>query len=172
MTTRKIISAASAASLLAFAGLAMGANSTGGTIDATVTIQAQCHISSVSSVSFGTVDPTLAAPASGNGSFDVTCTKGTSLTDIKLDGGLNYAGGIRQMTDGTNFVAYTLYTDAGHTTPWGDGTSGGNAVSTGLPSFSSAIVPNTVQVYGGVTATAENVPAATYTDTVNITVDF
>lgn len=172
MSIRKLISAACAASMLVSAGLASAASSTGGTIGATITIQAQCHIGSVSSVNFGTVDPTLATPASGIGSFDVTCTKGTSLTDIKLDGGVNYAGGIRQMTDGVNFVAYTLYADAAHTTPWGDNTSGGNAVSTGLPSFTSAIVPNTFQVYGGVVATAENVPAATYTDTVNITVDF
>lgn len=161
------------------AGLALTAapawaGSATGLLTATITISTDCHVSATSQVNFGTVDPTQAANASGTGSISVECTKGTTIADIKLDGGANRAGSSRQMANGGFFVAYALYADAAHTTPWGDGvTTGlGNPMAGGFTATTSAATPQTFSVYGLVTAAAEDVPAAAYHDTVNVTVDF
>jgi len=144
-----------------------------GTVGATLTIDTNCHVTASSSVDFGTVDPTLATAANGSGSISVKCTKGTSLTDIKLDAGGNFSTA-RQMTDGTHFVAYSLYKDAGHSIAWGDDNATFNASSQygGYAGFTSAVVAQTFNVYGLVAAAAEDVPAGVYSDTVNVTVDF
>ena len=147
---------------------------TTGTLGATITIGTNCHFTTSTSVNFGTVDPTLATAANGIGSISVKCTKGTSLTDIKLDAGGNFSSGTRQMTGGGNFVAYSLYKDAGHTIAWGDDNATIVASSQygGFAGFTSAVVAQSFNVYGLVAAAAEDVPAGVYTDTVNVTVDF
>lgn len=171
---RKFMIAGGVMSLTLLSGAAFG-GSTGGTLGATITISTNCSISSTTQVDFGTVDPTLATNAAGTGSISVKCTKGTTITDIVLDGGANHSGSTRQMSDGAGtFVAYALYTDAAHTTLWGDGVTAGigNALSSGFSATSSATTAQTFNVYGQVLAAAEDVPANTYNDTVNITVNF
>jgi spore coat protein U-like protein len=125
-------------------------------------------------VDFGSVDPTLATNATGTGSVSVGCTKGTVINDIKLSGGANFASGSRQMSDGTNVVPYALFTDAAHTTAWGDGgaTIAAASLSTGFVATTSATTPQSFNVYGLVLAADEDVPTSTYTDTVDITVDY
>lgn len=146
----------------------------GGTVGASLTIGAYCHITASSSVDFNTVDPTLATDANGSGSIGVKCTKGTSLTDIKLDAGGNFTSGSRRMTDGTDFVAYSLYKDVGHSIAWGDDNTTINASSqySGYAGFTSAVVAQSFTIYGLVLAAAEDVPTGAYSDTVNVTVDF
>lgn len=173
--TRKISLGLAALSMAGLAATAMAVNNPAtGTLGATLTILKSCQITATSQVNFGSVDPTLATNAPGVGSISVECTKGTSITDIKLSAGGNFSGGSRQMTDGTNFVAYTLYTDAAHTSAWGDGgaTIAASAMSSGFVATTSATIPQSFSVYGLVLAAAEDVPTATYTDTVNITVDY
>jgi len=165
---------ASALSLAIFASVASASNPAVSTIGATLTILKSCQITATTQVNFGSVDPTVNANAAGTGTISVACTKGTTITDIKLSGGGSFSSGTRQMTDGTNFVAYALYTDAAHTTAWGDSgaTIAANALSSGFVATTSATVAQTFNVYGQVLAAAENVPASTYTDTVNVTVDY
>jgi spore coat protein U-like protein len=173
--SRKIVLGASALSLAALAGTALAVtNPATGTLGATLTILKSCQITATTQVDFGSVDPTLATDASGVGSVSVACTKGTVITDIKLSAGGNFASGSRQMSDGTNFVPYALFTDAAHTTAWGDGgaTLPAAALSTGFVATTSAATPQSFSVYGLVLAADEDVPTATYTDTVNITVDY
>lgn len=145
-----------------------------GSVGASLTIGAFCHITASSSVAFGTVDPTLATDANGSGSISVNCTKGTSLTDIKLDAGGNLSGGSRRMSDGTVFVAYSLYKDSGHSVAWGDDNATFNASSqySGYAGFTSAVTAQSFNIYGLVLATDEDVPTGAYSDTVNVTVDF
>lgn len=171
---RNLILAGGALSLSLLAGTAASAANTTGTLGATITISTNCNISATSQVDFGTVDPTAASNASGTGSISVKCTKGTTLTDIKLDAGGNFAGGTRQMANAGTFVAYALFTDAAHTTAWGDGgvSIAAADLSSGFAATTSASVAQSYNVYGLVLAAAEDVPAATYNDTVNITVDF
>lgn len=172
--TRKIALGVAALSMVALAGTAAATNPATGTLGATITILKSCSITATSQVNFGSVDPTLNAAASGTGTISVECTKGTTITDIKLSGGGSLSGGTRRMTDGTNFVAYSLYTDATHLTAWGDGgvTIAAAVNSTGFVPTTSATVPQSFSVYGQVLAAAEDVPATTYNDTVNVTVDY
>lgn len=165
------------AGLLLVTGVALASNPNspaGGTIGASLTIDTNCHVTASSSVNFGTVDPTLATDASGHGTVSVKCTKGTTLTNIMLDAGGNFAGGTRKMSDGTNTVAYSLYTDSGHSTAWGDDNATINAGSqyAGFAGFTSATTAHVFDVYGLVLAAAEDVPASAYSDTVNVTVNF
>lgn len=171
---RKISLGLTALSMLALAGTAAATNPATGTIGATLTILKSCQITASTQVDFGTVDPTLGTNASGVGSISVACTKGTTITDIKLSGGGNFAGGTRQMTDGTNFVAYALFTDPSHTTAWGDGgaTIAAAALNSGFVATTSAATPQSFNVYGQVLAAALDVPTSTYNDTVDITVDY
>jgi|SRR5882724_9530195 len=172
---RKITMGISALSFAGLAGTAMAVNNPAtGTLGATLTILKSCQITSSTQVDFGSVDPTLAANAPGVGNVSVECTKGTTINDIKLSAGGNFSSGKRQMTDGTNFVPYALFTDAAHTTAWGDGgaTIAAGAKSTGFVATTSATTPQSFNVYGLVLAADEDVPTATYTDTVDITVDY
>ncbi len=85
---------------------------------------------------------------------------------IALDNGLNSASSTtRKMKSGSNTVDYSLFRDAGRTRNWGatigvDTLGGvGTAVTTSIP------------IYGRVPAQSTP-PAATYTDTVQITVTY
>ena len=172
--TQKLVLATSG---LLLAGVAFASNPNSpatGSIGASLTIDTNCHVTASSSVAFGTVDPTLAANASGHGTVSVKCTKGTTLTNVMLDAGGNFAGGTRKMSDGTNTVAYSLYSDSGHSTAWGDDNTTINAASqyAGFNGFTSATTAHVFDVYGLVLAAAEDVPASTYSDTVNVTVNF
>ena len=159
---------------LTVAGAAFANAPATSTVGASLTIGANCHITASSTVNFNTVDPTLATDANGSGSIDVKCTKGTTLTDIKLDAGGSFTGGSRRMTDGTDFVAYSLYKDSSHTIAWGDDNATINASSQfgGFAGFTSAVVAQNFPIYGLVLATDEDVPTGAYSDTVNVTVDF
>lgn len=165
----------SAAGLLSAAlACSAQAGSSTGILMATITIKANCHLTATSEVSFGTVDPTTPSNVSGAGSISVACTKGTTISSIVLNQGNNFGGSARRMSDGAgDFVAYELYTDSSHTTLWGDSTSGiGAALASGFTASSSAGAPQTFSVYGLVRANAVDVPANTYNDTVNVTVNF
>jgi len=70
------------------------------------------------------------------------------------------------MTDGSNTLEYNLYTDAGRTTVWGDGTASSvTAAGTGSGAQQS------LTVYGRIPA-SQSVPAGSYSDTVTATINF
>ncbi|UCJ18527.1 spore coat U domain-containing protein [Pseudomonas sp. MM211] len=100
----------------------------------------------------------------GGGSFSVTCNNGTDYS-VTLDSGGNPAGGQRNMSNGTDLIAYNLFQDAGRTTPWGDGSNGGDTLdSTGNGEVQEIVV------YGQVPPRAAVPSVGTYTDTVQVTV--
>ncbi|MCA9547038.1 MAG: spore coat protein U domain-containing protein, partial [Myxococcales bacterium] len=121
--------------LLAALGAAalMAPPATAGTATDNLTVSAtvsdNCSIST-SAVAFGSYDPIVshaAAALTGTGTVTITCTSGASAA-ITLGQGANAGGGstdadpVRRMTDGSNFLSYTLYSDAGRTTEWGNTT--------------------------------------------------
>lgn len=126
--------------------------------------------------SFGTIDfgsvaaitTTLEAQSvgsGGGGSFSVTCNTGTSFS-VTLDSGINAAGGTqRNMTNGTDAIAYNLFQDAGRTTPWGNGSNGGDTLTTTGTGVAQELV-----VYGQVPPRTAVPSVGTYTDTVQVTV--
>ncbi len=171
LSSRLLAGAAAGALALAAASGAQAGTATSN-LSVTATVSSNCTIST-SPVAFGAYDPVVAnaaSPLNGTGSVSVTCTTGASAT-ITLGQGSNPAAGssnavpLRQMKDaGTDVLAYFLYQDSGHATVWG------NTAGTGVPETGNGAAIN-VTVYGQVPA-AQNVPAASYSDTVLATVTF
>ena len=165
---------------LTFSALAVGtlgcasafATTATSNMSVSATVSNNCTISA-GSLSFGAYDPISAnhsSPLNGTATVAVTCTSGGSAT-ITLGQGANAGGGstdaapLRQMSDGASHVlAYSLFQDSGHSTVWGN-TGGTGASYSGTGSSSN------VTVYGQISA-AQNVPAASYSDTVVATITF
>lgn len=141
------------------------------------TVNANCKVSAGPLLDLGTYAPGSGTNATGTNTISVNCTKGASF-DVGLDGGLAANGGTaspaysRYMSDGTDKLQYGLYTDAGHTTNWGN-TVGTDTVS-GTGTGMGAGQAQSYTVYGLVQDSGNNlnVGAGTYTDTITITVTY
>lgn len=140
-------------------------------MEVTASVSNSCTISA-GTLAFGTYDPVVAnasAELPGQAVLTVACTKDAATT-IDLDQGANADTGstdtapLRRMSDGTNFLSYALYSDAGHATLWGTG-DGVNVAYTGSGTSEE------VDVFGAV-APGQNVPSGDYTDTVTTTINF
>jgi len=136
------------------------------------TISNTCTITTAA-VAFGAYDPIVAnatSPLNGTGQITTTCTAGASPV-ITLGQGSNAGGGstnpapVRRMANGTNYMAYALYQDSGRSTVWG------NTPATAPAAVAGTGLAQNTTVYGQVAA-GQDLPAATYTDTVVATVTF
>ena len=139
-----------------------------------ITIQASCTINAAS-LNFGnTVAGTTLVASNVNvaTTVSVTCTSGSPYS-VGMDNGANVSGSQRRMKNGSNFLNYNLYTDAGRTNAW---------ITTGSPSSctpaSSCYLgtgsgsPQSVNIYGRVPSTGTAPPTGTYTDTVTMTITY
>lgn len=152
MTNRSLIARAVVATLLsAIAGLAT-ADTQNLTVSATVS--AVCKFSSTAqTLSFGTVDPSVAGPISGSGAaVTYKCTNGTPATGVTAGNGAHFSGGRRMANAGsTEFIAYSL-TISGDTqtgTGFGSGqdkslTVGGQIIATDYQNVSAGAFSDTV----------------------------
>jgi spore coat protein U-like protein len=170
-TLRRVIRLGSfgLAGLVAFAGTASADEAAN--IAVGVTVTDSCTISSTA-LTFAGYNAALnvSTPVGANATLSVTCTSGFE-TAVTLDEGDNPDAGsapatpIRRMTDGTNFLNYTLNQDAqGGSVVWGD-SAGTQAATTGT----GAAVAMTVF---GQMAAGQNPPAGVYGDVVVATVLF
>jgi spore coat protein U-like protein len=129
-----------------------------------VTIVANCTVNSASTMNFGS-NGVLTADVPQTSTLAVQCTD-TTPYNIGLDKGANGASvAVRQMKSGSATVNYSLYTDSGHTTVWG------NTVSTDTVSATGNGASQSYTVYGLVPAQTTPAPG-TYTDTVTVTVTY
>jgi spore coat protein U-like protein len=153
-----------------FYALCMASPAAAGTVtdtfDVTLTIQAGCEVSAPNDLSFGTVtflDTALTATAD----FSVRCTSGTNGT-ISLNGGIGSSGSVttRTMESGGNSINYGLYTSGTYATIWGDGSSG---TSTVIHNGNGSTANLTIY---GLVPSQSTPPAATYSDTITITVTY
>ena len=89
-----------------------------------------CSVSATA-LSFGPYDPTSATPRDSTGTVTVTCTVlGLSASwDILLSTGSSGSFAPRRLFSGGNSLQYNVYTNAGRTQVWGDGTGGTAKVS-------------------------------------------
>jgi spore coat protein U-like protein len=136
----------------------------------TATVSNNCTITA-GALSFGAYDPigaNASSPLNASATISVTCTSGDATT-IALGQGSDPATGstdaapLRQMSDGASHnLPYQLYKDSGHSTVWNN-TTGASYTGTGTA--------GSVTVYGQIAA-AQNVPAASYSDTVVATITF
>lgn len=140
-------------------------------LSVTATVIDNCTVSSAA-VDFGDYDPAdtnAAAAKDGTGTVTVTCTSGTAAT-ITLNQGANPDSGstdaapLRCLTDGTNCLRYDLYQDSSRTTVWG------NSAATDLEVTGTG-ASDARTVYGRILG-GQNVPAGSYSDTVQVTVSF
>jgi spore coat protein U-like protein len=136
------------------------------TFDVTLTIQAGCEVSAPDNLNFGTVT-FLDAVLTETVQFSVRCTSGTDGT-ISLNGGIGSSGTVatRTMESGTAAVDYSLYTSGTYDTIWGDGTSGTSTYP------HSGTGSNTNLTIHGLVPIQTTPTAATYSDTITITVTY
>jgi spore coat protein U-like protein len=136
------------------------------------TVAANCTITTTA-VDFGNYDPVVAnlsADLNAQGKVTVLCTTGASTT-VTLGQGANADTGstdtapVRRMKHSTaDFLSYTLYSNSGRTTAWGN-TAPTGVAHTGTGSSTDLDVFGTL-LHG------QNVPVGVYTDTVVATVTF
>lgn len=140
-------------------------------LEVSAVVEANCTITT-ETLDFGSYDPVYAhrsTSLTGTGSVKVICTLGAPVT-IGLGQGSNADDGstdgspARRMTNGSAFLSYDLFSDAGLVSPWGN-TTEADVESTGTGD------EVTLTVYGEIPA-GQNVPTGNYTDTVVATVTF
>ena len=129
----------------------------------TATVLASCTVSNAT-LAFGNYD-TTGGNVDQSASLQVACTKGTPAT-VGLSTGANASGSTRRMGNGTDFLVYELYKEAGRTNVWGN--AGSDLISLAAAASNAA---QTLTVYGRVSG-LQDVSVGSYTDTVVVTVTF
>lgn len=132
----------------------------GGTNSLTVsaTVLGTCNFSApTSTLSFGTLDPNSTAPATASATPTFWCSRGTTLTSVITNTGMNYSGTSKRMLSAANpgeYIPYSLSLTPGSTIGAGRGT------------------PITLTVAGTVLNTdfINALAASDYSDTVLITI--
>lgn len=136
------------------------------TMGVSATVLNACLVSATN-MAFGTYDPTSSVPTDATSSISVTCTPGT-LFNVGLNAGTTGGATVttRQMLKGASPLSYSLYSNAGRSTNWGN-TSGTDTVA----QTATGILPMSFTVYGRIPA-QQSVAAGNYTDTVTVTVSY
>jgi spore coat protein U-like protein len=153
-----------AASLAMFASLCDAATTTT-TFTVQMTITASCVINSASTLNFGSTG-VLTANVDQTSAIQVQCTN-TTPYNIGLDAGTATGATVttRKMTSGANTISYSMYSNAGRTTNWG------NTVGTDTVAATGNGASQSYTVYGRVPPQTTPAPA-TYTDTITVTVTY
>jgi spore coat protein U-like protein len=153
-----------AAFLIVLACAAFAATATT-TMTVQVTITASCTINSAATLNFGT-QGVLATNVDQTSTLQVTCTN-TTPYNIGLNAGTGSGATVatRKLTSGANTVNYTLYSNSGRTTVWG------NTVSTDTVAGTGNGAAQSYTVYGRIPAQTTPAPGA-YTDTITVTVTY
>ncbi len=127
------------------------------------TVQATCAVSATA-LGFGNYTPATNLDATST--ITVTCSNSWPYT-VGLDAGQSSGATVttRKMTNGTNTLNYTLYSDSGRTTNWG------NTDSTNWVSGAGNGSGQPVTVYGRVPS-GQYANAVTYNDTIGVTVTY
>src|SRR3954468_4596715 len=135
------------------------------TMTVQVTITATCTVNSASTLNFGT-QGVLAANVDQTSTISVTCTN-TTPYNIGLDVGTGSGAtvAVRKLTSGGATINYSLYSDAGRATVWG------NTVSTDTVAGTGNGAAQNYTVYGRIPSQTTPAPG-NYADTVTITVTY
>ncbi len=175
---------AGAVSLALFAG-SVSAGTSASTLSVTATVQNQCVVTTgvlTLANSGGVIQPAIQVDGTGSAVISAKCTKGTTIGFIQLDKGANPTGTttfVRHLKNGANTMAYLLCSDSAVTcaTPWGDTAANTDGLGNYFSPSSGNVAasngtPLTFTVYGQLPFENQDVPAGTYTDTVNVTVNY
>jgi spore coat protein U-like protein len=129
------------------------------------TVISACAISATD-LDFGNYDPVAGTDVDATSSIDIACTLGSPYS-VALNAGTTPGATVatRLLTDGTDTLTYNLYSDASRTTVWGE------TIGTNVVTGNGSGATQTLTVYGRLDG-GQNVPAATFSDTVTATVTF
>jgi spore coat protein U-like protein len=146
----------------------MGASQTAN-LPVNVSVAANCTITTVGVTFTADYDPVVlhaSSPDDGTGTITVTCTKGAG-TSIGLNRGANAQGNQPRMkgpgASGSDYLEYTLYSDAGRSNLW----NGGTVSIAAAPSKA----PRNFVVYARIPG-GQDISQGAYSDTVVATVNF
>jgi spore coat protein U-like protein len=161
---RRYKAALAACFLLPWANTSFAASTTS-TFAVQVAITATCTINSASTLNFGT-QGVLATNVDQSSTIQVTCTN-TTPYNIGLDVGTGSGAtvAVRKLTSGGATVNYSLYSDTGRTTVWGNTVSTDTVAGTGNGSGQN------YTVYGRIPAQTTPAPG-NYADTITVTVTY
>lgn len=133
---------------------------------------ATCTVASTGAA-FGNYASNSGTPLDTAANIQVACialVTETASYNILLGAGNASIYSSQAMSNGSSQLHYNLYTDAGHTSIWGDSSAGTNIVSDSY-TLGVLLVARNYPVYGRIPIN-QNVSAGAYTDTVNVTVNY
>jgi spore coat protein U-like protein len=141
------------------------AATTTSTFTVQATIQAQCIINSASTLDFGT-QGVLSGNVDNSSTVAVQCTN-TTPYNIGLDAGTGTGATVatRKLTSGGAVINYSLYSDSGRSSVWG------NTIGTNTQTGTGNGASQNFTVYGRIPAQTTPAPG-TYTDTITVTVTY
>ena len=116
-------------------------------------------------LAFGNYNPVAGGSLPFSGSMNLTCGIAANVS-IALGAGSSGSFTPRSMPTGKSPLTYNLFTDSADTTIWGDGTNGTSTKNVG-----NLIGSTTIPIYGAVPG-GQVVPAGTYGDSIQATIDF
>jgi len=130
-------------------------------------VVAKCTIdTTAASIDFGSYDAFSTTDYAVSSTVSIACTKGAPDLTLALSGGAKPTtiGGatMNQMSGASDLLAYGLYQDSDHTTPW-------HGTSRKIASATKNAVPYTIY---GVVPKGQNVSVGDYSDTVTATINF
>ena len=137
------------------------------TFSVTGTVVATCSISAAA-LNFGSTIPTpVNSNIDVNSTITATCSNAVAYS-VALNAGQGAGATMasRKMSSGINTVNYTMYTDSGRTTIWGDGTAGSS-----VNSLTGTGAPQAIPVFGRI-PTGQAPATGTYNDTILVTLTF
>jgi spore coat protein U-like protein len=132
-----------------------------------------------SGVAFGVYDPLAAAPDDSTASMTVVCAYVSGGTDqvgyrVSLSTGDSGTYSARTMHAGSSALNYNLYSDAGRTAVWGDGSNGTTVMSDSFtvgPGVGNSLRIDTRTIYGRMPARQDALDGS-YADTIVVTLEF
>jgi len=128
---------------------------------------AACTVDS-SVVAFGSFSPLANDTVDSTGNISVTCLESMSYT-IALSTGRSGTYSPRSMADGGNNLEYNLYTNAGYSQIWGDGT-GGSSIVGGGPTL---LGTRDHAIYGRIPISIQrDAKVGTYSDHITVTITY
>ena len=141
------------------------AQSQNANLSVAASVSKNCTITATA-ISFTAYDPVVAndtAALDGEGGLTVACTKGVNPA-LTLGAGNSPNAGQRRLAFGSEYLTYDLFSDSTRATTWTTSTS----VLMGVAPSKAA---RSVSVYGRI-AGGQDVPAGSYQDTIQATVNF
>jgi spore coat protein U-like protein len=123
-----------------------------------------------SAVAFGTYTPLTTAPSTGTISITCLSVVGPSPATITLSTGASGTFAARTMASGGHTLTYNLYLDAAHSQIWGDGS--GVSLKDTLNLNQGVLGSTTTATVYGLVPSQDPAPAASYTDTIIVTVSY